>query len=153
MDTYPTQLKEGELPRPRIGPYPFTVKAIYKNDSFRIVSYDLWHLVRIAETNNHPTDSMAIASLVKGKSEFILDNVSITNVTIVEPSVMIDSIRAKGKDFTISHFFGENGWQKIPINKKDMAYLIDVLLDWNILLSFDDVGGFYRVNQRCIGSL
>lgn len=135
----------------RTSDFPFTVGATYKEDTFRILLPDLWHLNEILKRNGLPADSLLMASLVKGEKLLEFDVNSMHSIDIIRKWKSIDSIKRKGKEYFIDYYFNEKGVQKVaPLSPYEMAYMIDILSDWGILVALDDESGFYYLYEKVI---
>ncbi|WP_192823551.1 hypothetical protein [Rufibacter sp. LB8] len=145
---HPSTIGLKTLPPPPIGISYFTIGAICKGDSIRVLVNTVKELVDLSLVAHNSTDSAEIVKIIKGEDFLSLNEDAKAQVKVVYPIKRIDSIRTKGKDFFINHFFEESGLQKESLDFPEQAYLIDVLSNWGILISFDDYIGFYRIHEK-----
>ncbi len=146
----PNERYEGRMPPPPIGFSYLTIGATYKSDTLRILLHTVRELVDISETAGSQTDSAYIASLIKGEDLLDLNKEAIEESYVIKPLASIDSVKSRGRQYTLDYYFTENGYQKVHLSFREQAYLIDALSDWGLLISFDDVGGIYRVREPSI---
>lgn len=132
----------------RTSDYLFTIGATYKEDTFHILLSDLWQLNKLIERNGLPSDSLLMASLVKGEKLLEFNISSMHTLNIVREWKSVDSIRRKGKDYFLDYYFKENEYQKVvPLSDYEAAYIIDILSDWGVLVGFDEYSGFYYLRD------
>jgi hypothetical protein len=135
----------------RISDFFFTVGATYKEDTFRVLLPDLWQLNKLIERNELPSDSLLMASLVKGEKLLEFNVSSMHSLDIVREWKSVDLIKSKGKKYFLDYYFKENGFQKVaPLSDYEAAYIIDILSDWGVLVGLDDESGFYYLRDRTI---
>lgn len=136
------------LPPPSNAYSYFSVGATFKGDTVKIlVRRTIRELVDLSELAGQPTDSVTIASLVKGESLLVLNEEAKREAQIIKVSANIDSVRSKGKDFTVNYYFDPSGYQKKNLNTSEQNYLIDALSDWGYLIYFDDYIGTYLIKK------
>jgi hypothetical protein len=136
------------LPPPPNAYSYFSVGATFKGDTVKIlVRRTIRELVDLSKLAGQPTDSVTIASLVKGESLLELNEEAKKEAQIIKVSANIDSVKLKGKDYTVNYYFDPSGYQKNTLNASEQNYLIDVLSDWGYLIYFDDNIGTYLIKK------
>lgn len=143
----PRKENKNQLPPSPLGISYFTIDAKYKSDTLRILIDTVSDLVKLSRIADSSTDSVFISKLVKGESLLHLNDIAFKQAFVIKHSAKVDSVKSKGKDYTVNYYFKENGWQRKPLNFPDQAYLIDALSDWGLLIYQDDYSGVFHLTE------
>ena len=143
----PNQRNADLLPPPPIGRSFLTVGATYEGDTLRILLDTVKELVDLSILAGSPTDSASIASVVKGEKLLNLNEKAFGEASIIKPWASVDSVRSQGKQYTLNYYFKKSGYQKVHLSPPEQAYLIDALSGWGLLITFDDYGGYYSIEE------
>jgi hypothetical protein len=136
------------LPPPPNAYSYFSVGATFKGDTVKIlVGRTIRELVDLSELAGQPTDSITLASLVNGEGLLELNEEAKREAQIIKVSENIDSVKLKGKDYTVNYYFDPSGYQKNTLNASEQNYLVDILSDWGYLIYFDDYIGTYIIRK------
>lgn len=141
------KISKEQLPPPPVGYAFFTAGAAYGEDTVRILLDTVKELVELSVLANQPTDSITIASIVKGDRLLRLNPEAKQNASVIKPWESLDSITRRGKEFTLDSLFTKSGMQKKNLEPSKQAYLIDALSNWGLLVFWDDYSGFYKVKE------